>query len=240
MFNRIIRVIALTLILELIVGGALLYFKVLTFDEKTGLTALVVILGFVITIIQLQQSIALQKGNFVKDYVSQFFTNPELYRIWHELIYTYDNTTFEKIDARMKERHLGRRPRPVIDDLSDFQGARQVGARFYHPALFQGSEEEKRLDIILGYFDVIGYHYSRNLIGLKDIAGSFGYFLSMTRARAVVQAYLDLSKREWQAPDYRVITPTPPFAFLQRLLEDLDAYNRRYEVAIRKMYDKRL
>jgi len=43
--------------------------------------------------------------------------------------------------------------------------------RLYDPSTFQFSEEERRLDALLGFFDILGYHHHRGVVHMQDIAG---------------------------------------------------------------------
>ena len=198
----------------------------------------------VFTLMELGRNLRLQRAAFIKDYVSQFFTNGDLYQTFHELIYSYTNDLFEKIDAIKEEQKLGRsddEKRPLFEPFEDLQDGRPIGSRLYHPRLFQCSPEERRLDGLLGYFDVIAYYYAKGYLRIEDIAGSVGYFLAVIRARDVVADYLKLNREAWTKAEYNSsMGVTPPFAYLHRLLEDLDKYNRHSEARIKKLQSKRL
>jgi len=210
-------------------------FGVLTFDKKIDLAFLVAAFGFLITIVQLNQSTALQRGTFIKDHVAQFFARPELYETWHDLVYNYENDLFAKVDeyvARNKLRGMPQRPIQLTLDQIDLTSEERIkwnGIRIYHPDIFQGSDEEKKLDGLLGYLDVIGFHCESGLIGVADVSGSLGYFLSHMGRRRIIMYYLDLTKDLWQGPNskYREITPEPPFDYTRKLLDRLARFNQR-------------
>lgn len=210
-------------------------------DLKVGIAAFTATPLFVVTILELGRNLRLQRAAFIKDYVSQFFINPHLYQTFHELIYTYPNSLFEKVDDIRRAQKLDNCEKPVFEPFKELQGERLVGARLYHPRLFQTSVEERRLDALLGYFDVIAYYYAKGYLRIADIAGSVGYFLAVMGARTVIRDYMKLNQEAWSSPEYnRRMGATPPFAYLNRLLDDIQSYNARFDDDIRKLQDKRL
>ena len=209
-------------------------------DVKVGIVAFTAIPLFVVTLMELGRNLRLQRAAFIKDYISQFFTNPELYQTFHELIYAFPNSLFERLETIRKDQNLDNQDKPVFEPFKELQKDRAVGSRLYHPHLFQGSVEERRLDALLGYFDVIAYYYAKGYLRIEDIGGSVGYFLSVMRARKVVSDYMELNEEVWKLPEYKSMGVTPPFAYLRRLLDDIDKHNRRFEKQIKKLQNKRL
>lgn len=223
------------------------HFMGLTPDEKVGVATLTPLLLLIVTFMELRRNIGLQRAAFIKDYVSQFFTNPYLYQTFHELIYTYANPLFNKVDNIKKEKGLDELPfeqRPIFDPFMELQGERQAGSRLYHPAVFQGSPEEKRLDALLGYFDVVGYYRKEGYLRTEDIAGSIGYFLAVMSARRVIHDYLELNRKTWEdeinsTTGVTSVWATPPFAYLRDLLDQIESYNERVEKKNRKQQQKK-
>jgi hypothetical protein len=210
-------------------------------DLRVGIAAFTATPLFVITLLELARNLRLQRAAFIKDYVSQFFINPQLYQTFHELIYTYPNSLFERVDKIRQDQKLDVCDKPVFQPFQELQGDRSIGARLYHPRLFQSSIEERRLDALLGYFDVIAYYYAKGFLRIEDIAGSVGYFLSVMGARNVISDYMKLNQEAWSSPDYnRSMGATPPFAYLNRLLEDIKHYNERFDKDIKRLQAKRL
>ena len=209
-------------------------------DIKVGVAAYTATPLFVVTLMELARNLRLQRAAFIKDYVSQFFTDTNLYQTFHDLIYTYPTSVLEKIDQLRVKKKLDKAARPVFDPFASLQGDREVGSRFYHPRLFQGSPEERRLDALLGYFDVIAYYYAKGFLRIEDIAGSIGYFLAVMRARAVIAEYMRLTEEAWHSEEYRRMGSTPPFAYLRRLLDDINQYDKRFESRIKKLQTRRL
>lgn len=105
------------------------------------------------------------------------------------------------------------------------------GFRLYHPEYFQWSEEERRLDGLLGYFDVIGYYYHRGFLKMDDIVGSLGWILTVLRAKEVVQRYLRFTDERFQKlreeNTIDLSHALPPFIYLKRLLDDFERYNQK-------------
>lgn len=242
MFGRTyyLWVVVIALVMELAIITAVHVLNLQT-DLRVGFVALTAGPLFIITIMELGRNLCLQRATFIKDYVSKFFTNTELYQTFHELIYTYTDSVFDKVDNIRKEQNLDTQPKPVFNPFEELQDGRQVGSRLYHPRLFQTSPEERRLDALLGYFDVIAYYYAKGFLRIEDIAGSVGYFLAVMKARKVICDYMELNREAWSTPEYnRKMGATPPFSYLKRLLDDIQKYNDRFEEDMKKLQARRL
>ncbi len=211
-------------------------------DVKVGIATFTAVPLLVVTLMELGRNLRLQRAAFIKDYVSQFFTNVDLYQAFHELIYSYGNELFEEVDSIRKQQKLDREEKPVFEPFKELQKGREVGSRLYHPRLFQGSAEERRLDALLGYFDVIAYYYARGYLRIEDIVGSIGYFLAVLKARKVVEHYMNFNRETWKEDkEYsNTMGVTPPFSYLRRLLDDLHDYNKDSEDKIKKLQEKRI
>jgi hypothetical protein len=184
------------------------------FEPKLSWAAVVAVPGFAITILTLTQTVALQRGAFVKDYIAQFFLRPELYGTWHDLVYRYSNELFNEVDAFVNLNQLATsQEKPVQLALSSEMVRKWSNIIIYHPNCFQGSEHERKLDAMLGDLNVIGYYHYRGLVSLNDISGSLGYFLAFVRYRKVVQCYIDSVKNEWGKTDstFKEIHPIHPY-----------------------------
>jgi predicted DNA-binding transcriptional regulator len=242
MFGRAyyIWVVVIVLVTELTIITAVRVLSLET-DLKVGIVAFTAAPLFIITLMELGRNLRLQRAAFIKDYISQFFTKSELYQTFHELVYTYTDSVFERVDKIRDEQNLDVKPKPVFDPFDNLQAGRQVGSRLYHPRLFQTSPEERRLDALLGYFDVIAYYYAKGFLRIEDIAGSVGYFLAVMKARKVICEYMKLNHEAWSSPEYnRKMGATPPFSYLERLLDDIQKYNERFEEDIKRLQAKRL
>src|SRR5687767_2106467 len=84
-------------------------------DLRVGVAAFTATPLFVVTLLELARNLRLQRAAFIKDYVSQFFINPHLYQTFHELIYTYPNSTFERLEHIRKEQKLDGYDKPVFE-----------------------------------------------------------------------------------------------------------------------------
>ena len=206
------------------------YFLGQSLAKDVPITAYVTVPLFLITLLQIAQAVQLQKAAFVKDYIARFFTDGDLYTAWHDLIYTYKDDIFERIDKACKNAANAKPPH--FESFEEHQDGRSPGRRYYHPRVFQGSEEERRLDGLLGFFDVIGYHYHRGLLPIQEVAWTIGYHLSVMATRKVFQAYMELNVNAWpKETDYTEEMGAPsPYSHLRALLEDLRQYNKKHAV----------
>lgn len=110
--------------------------------------------------------------------------------------------------------------------LANLQDGRKEGSRLYHPEKFQGSEEEKRLDSLLGYFNIVAYYYNRKVLSLNDINGSIGYYLMVMASRRVIKEYMNLIVASWEKHEQKqgyakAYGIEQPLLDLKRLLDDL-------------------
>ena len=240
-FARAYNICLLVIILALeILLGIAIFSGYYAIDHSISVLTFTAIPLFGISLFELRRKLNLQRAAFIKEYVSQFFTHAELYRTFHELIYSYGNSTFEEVQRRVGsdvEKLRNSNPLPFFDLFEDLQKERKEGARIYHPALFQCSAEERRLDCLLGYFDVIAYYYGNGYLRIEDIAGSISYFLGVIRSRDVITAYFELNKKMWaeNIEYYGKIGPTPPWNYLEKLLSDLDLYNKENKEKFKKL-----
>lgn len=194
---------------------------------STGLVILITVF------LQLERKIWFERGAFLENYLSKFFTDEKLYRTFHELVYTYPDETFRILDGIREEEKLKRTGTsgPVFEQFEKLQGGRKEGSRFYHPELFQGSPEEERLDALFGYFYIIAYRYHRNLISLNDIIGSVGYHLSIMGSKEVISRYLEVTERAWREnPKYRERSKIQPHVYLNKLLNDMKKSEAYYTI----------
>jgi hypothetical protein len=172
-----------------------------------------------------------QRAAFVKDYVAKFYTEKELYGTFHDLVYTYSDTQFKQVqrissEQNPKNHHFAPDEKPIFEWFDGLQGARTSGSRLYHPLLFQGSQEEQRLDRLLGYFDVIGYYYVNGFLEIGDVVGSLGYHLAVIADRDVIQEYLKIARTKWRDLPYeREMNAAVPFVYLTHLLRAVKSYN---------------
>ncbi|HLZ85357.1 MAG TPA: hypothetical protein VKQ54_17480 [Caulobacteraceae bacterium] len=248
LFARVSRHMLATAIIVIAISesclAVLISQKWATIDMKIGITAFTGLPLFLIGVLQLGQTLSLQKGSFIKDYISQFFIRQDVYSAWSDLIYQYTDKDFKRVQTIVDGFHEDNRNFSTSEEAMNLVASvapdLPLGSRRYHPDHFQGTLEEKRLDALLGYFDVIGYYYAKGLLGLDDISGSMGYHVGVIRERAVVQWYLTMNKEYWKSGQLSAYSVTPPFSYLRRLMEDLKKYEARYAKAILALQAERI
>ena len=188
--------------------------EVLQFDNKVQIGVFATLPLFVLTVLQIRQSIRLQKATFIKDFVAKLHTETELSQSFHSLVYGFTNSIYEDVRSGKLDPDTSTRPE---------------GLRPFNPDKFQGTEEERRLDALLGYFDIIGYHYHTGAIDMVEIAGVLGYQLAALSTRDVIREYLDSLPKYWAESSFSKRGPkaVAPFRYLTVLLTDFQKFNEK-------------
>lgn len=132
----------------------------------------------------------MQRASYIKDYAIRFRTDKELSESFHYLVYRFDNKWYQLFMQAEKT------PREV-KELDDAQRDLAPDLRFFNPRDALGAPQERRLDNLLGFFDTVGYDFSRGLLHERDIAGVFGFHLDHLIQRRVIQDYLAYVKEQW-------------------------------------------
>ena len=182
---------------------------------------------FIAAHVQLQKNREYQRAAFLGEYVSRIFTDKEFSDTFHYLIYTYNDHCFCKVKIKLKDdgitRDSGQKAMYQCLESLPIQDGREEGFRFYHPDVFQGSAEEKRLDSLLGYFNIVAYYYKKEkLLSIDDINGSIGYHLAVMSARTIVSEYMNIIEADWEKGGYaKKFGIQEPFRDLKVLLRDL-------------------
>jgi hypothetical protein len=175
-----------------------------TFQQFGGATPFITLAGFVFTVIQLNNSnvearasFAQARASLLKAYTADFL-RPDLFGTWHDLIYGYSNTIYAAVDAYVLKHHAY--PNYVV-----VPGQPAVSWRpaFWHPSLFQATAEERRIDALLGYFEILGYHKRQALIDVGDISGLIGEFLQDIRSRTMIYDYFVVMWRAWDNDQWK-------------------------------------
>ena len=227
---------------------ALVLFHLLTFAGHVETLAFLTLAGFTVAIYQLSLGYSIQRAKFLSDYLSRIYTDADLSATFHDLVETYSDATFKRIDKIWKEAAEVERAKtsdgPVFDLFDSVQGSRrgQAGQRYYHPDCFQGSEEERRLDALIGYLDIAGYHYYHKLIPMKDIAAMLNYQLAAFASRMVIQCYLgDVSDEKWwhSSSLYEDSGGAMiPFLYFRLLVADFIRYNEANKAFLKRAQKK--
>jgi hypothetical protein len=200
----------------------------LRWDGKLDTAACITASLFAYGIVEIKSSIRLRRAAFVKEYIGSFYLNNELYSIFFELVYRYYDVDFDVVNGEFNARYGGGKEPPLKDRPIQFihGGDRPVGTRYYHPKVFQRSEEECRLDRLLGYFDILGYYLHKGHIDVRDIATCLGYYIAILEERKVLKLYLDIVDKEWHnLPYQRNLGEKPPFRYVRRLLIAVRKFN---------------
>ena len=181
---------------------------------------------FLAAYVQLQWHHESQRTAFLSQYASKIFMDEDLSNTFHYLVYTYINDRFTEVEMKLEEDGIARESghETMYRSLDSLQDGREKGFRFYHPDFFQGSIEEKRLDSLLGYFNIIAYYVRNGLLNWKDINGSIGYHLMVMRRRDVIRKYMEIIERDWHKgdPSYADLYGMgQPFHDLHELLKEL-------------------
>lgn len=165
-----------------------------------------------------------------------------MYETYHDLIYNYSDAEWEKThaatekyrkDCQEKVENVTFETRDAVwktlnPSSSNSSGNRPDGKRRYHPMFFQGSLEERKLDKVMNFFDLIAHQYGRGVLKLGDISGIAGYHLGVIGTRKVIQYYLVLNAEKWSDLSYQAAVGTePPFTNLKRLLKDLEKWQKK-------------
>jgi len=219
--RRIVYILGFILIWAIVIvglGSGLIEDSV---REKIELpvTIFVATISIFFTLLEIQRNSELQRANFVKDYIAALHINDGLKTTFHELIYLYKDDYFKLIHNN-KPIELSDADK-VLNTFFELEenkinNGRKVGSRFYHLTQFQGSEEERKLDSLLYYFDVIGYYYNKGLISMTDINGTIGYFVDCLSSRECTKTYLELIYKSGKNRSDAIIQ----FRYLNKMIKD--------------------
>jgi hypothetical protein len=144
-----------------------------------------------------------QQASNITSLLAEFRRDGTLSAAYFDLVYSFDDATFERVKAtaaaevqRLVLAYPGRKwneviqlERPTCDCLKAQQGARKEGGQLYWPHLFAFSEEERRLDSLLDYFNSIGFYYHEGLIEMDDIARIIGDYVAVIGTRKIMGEY---------------------------------------------------
>ena len=201
----------------LTVFAILLYMEFLELDTEIDIAVGGGIVLAILALIQIHTNSVLQRANVVK-LVSMLYTDRELAETFHVLVYSYDDKTYKKYKKAKKTKR---------DKMNK---KRQEGLRFFNPddeCEFSGSKEEMRIDSLLGYMDIIAYHYHRRLIKMVDIAGVLGYHLATIRNRQAITNYLRSIRPFWEKAYSEYGSNSDPLRYLNYLLDEHAKYCKR-------------
>lgn len=225
-----------TLVITLAVEAflaSLLLIPDITIDKKLGISLFAIVPAFVITIVQLMRTQQIQRAGYIKDFLTEFRKNPDLYSAFYDLIYRYRDGVYDRIDEigknYLKERSIESVPaeeKPLFEPFDALQVSKEPGSRFFHPLFFQFSPEEKKLDGLLDHLNTIGLYLREGLIHDEDVVSMLGDYLAVIANRKIVKEYLKVCEEKWKyrdAPDS--VGASPPYKHLNFLLVSYELQN---------------
>src|SRR5437016_1883008 len=83
---------------EVLVGIAFLFPRV-SFDPKVGLSMFLGIPAFVIAITSMIRTQQIQRASYMRDFLTEFRRNNELYTAFYDLVYRYQDDIYERVQA---------------------------------------------------------------------------------------------------------------------------------------------
>lgn len=191
------------------------------FDNHIGVAVFGGIPILSITLIQIYLGSVVQRANLVKDMAAKMHTDKELAQAFHFLVYGYPDTKFDEYlksnEEQRKQMNIGR----------------AEGQRFWDYKTVSG-EEERLLDALLGFLDIVAYHYHSHLIQMKDIAGVLGYHLAILSTRRCITEYRKSITNFWSnsKTGKEFGSNAVPLRYLNVLLEDYLSYCKNQTVEI--------
>ena len=197
---------------------------------KPGIAEIISLIGFLVVIFQLYRGWKAMRMGFVSNYLSRFFLDRELCSIYYDLVQEYPIRQWKKIHGKVLKHgeKLEKEPDRIWQLIEKQNQGREEGRRHYHPAFFQGSPEEQRLDRLLGYFDIVAFHVIEGEVKLNDVKAMLGYHLHALATSPPIQTYLEVIQEAWETnPAYRRrFGDQLPFYYLRKLLDRLREESR--------------
>jgi hypothetical protein len=227
--SYVISSIAAILAIEALLAALFLDPKI-QFDNKIGVSLFLAVPAFIIAIAQLIRTQQVQRASYIKDFLTEFRKNNDLYTAYYDLVYRYRDEIYDKVD-KIAEQYIANRSapsadqKPVFDCFDELQISKELGARFFHPRFFQFSPEEKKLDGLLDYFNALGLYLYEGLLDMDDIVTILGDYIAVLADRKIIASYLALcnDSKAWKYDDS--VGASPPYRHVTYLLESYQDYN---------------
>jgi hypothetical protein len=232
-----ISAIGVSLLIAALMVGAKYAFNI-DFKKEVDIAFFTGLPLFVLGLLQLYRTQRTQQATNIKDFLSEFRKDQALYSSYFDLVYSFDNNLFAKVKEKGEEKvselrathpntkwkEIVVRLRPDCSCLETFQGNRGAGSRLFWPWLFVFSEEERRLDALLDYFNAVGFYEQEGLIDMRDIARILGDYLAVLDSRLIVKEYFKYCEES----DYDETIGAPdPYPHLIILLDDFKKFNKQ-------------
>lgn len=209
-----------------------------TENENNDLTVAVYVsfIGVMLALFQFDRTMRVQKANFIKEFVSGFHLNKGLQNDFFNLIYLYTDSKYELI---MNAKGAPKGPEFGANKFFDEDGInkdKKNGERYYNIYTFTGSEEERRLDSVLYYFDIVAYYFNAKLLTIQEIEGTLGYFLDVLTVRKSVRDYINLIKKEWADSTYGKQGSVQPLRNLDKLIVSFEKRKEKRKIWQERVY----
>lgn len=202
----------------------------------------------VATMMQLVRNHRTQQVINAKDFLAEFRKDSLLNTAYFDLIYSYRNSDYDQVSKHVRKYLVSRGSSPTneagaIEPALVEEFARQnplpdfgylpsdlsrapTGSRRYWPGLSSFSLEERRLDLVLDYFNAVGFYHREGLVALDDIVATLGDYLTTLERRRIVQEYFALLDFRWRNPPNgaqpgNLPETSRPHFYLRHLLNDV-------------------
>ena len=235
---RHLRYLLITNLWVVVLFGVVLYYliaggvsapsgKCLSENTQTAIA----VLAAVIALLHLRQNAKIHRAQFVSSQLTRFYTDEDLWSTYNELVYCYSDKSFEKIDElsikkgyikdsikRFRRGEYSYEPPLYVDHWDKSK---------YHPWLFQRSDEEKRLDALLGFITGVEYYCAKGLISIPEVYKQMGHHLLILNERKVMKQYFQANEFGWQQEAYnRSRGSESPLKGVRDLLDCTWVYDR--------------
>lgn len=196
-----------------------------------------VLVGASAALLTLRRNSLVQRAEFISGYLSQFYTDADLWETYHQLIYRYWDRDFEEIDdlaeedkKKMRERIENpgsyKGPLPPIEMRIVGRDENSLPPTVYHPWLFQGSEAEGKIDALLGFLNGVDYYCAKGFIGVGEVYRHMGTHLLTLQSRKVMQSYFEINDIAWRTDKFqRNMGVDPATKRARNLLSCVKAYD---------------
>ena len=165
----------------------------------------------------------MQRASYIKDYALRYRADKELTESYHFLVYRFGNSLYEIFLLDPAMRTAGQQ-----NQIDSAQEGVAPDLCFFNPRQILGSQQERRLDNLLGFFNTLGYDLERKLVAIEDVAGMFGIQLDHFVQRKIINEYLFQIEINWPRLDSfheRYQAPVP-FTDLRRMINEYVRFRR--------------
>lgn len=174
-----------------------------------------------VALLTLRRNSVVQQAEFVSDYISRLYTDENLWNTYHQLIYRYWDERFaivhevadkakhiETMKVRIQSPSNGKpKPPTAVDNTSLEEALKKknmdLDGPTYHPWIFQGCDEEKRIDALLGFLNGVDYYCAKGHISVGEIYRHMGTHLLTLRSREVISEYFKVNDLAWETAKFQ-------------------------------------